>query len=167
MSRSNKVWAAIILFLIIVIVAGSISIWSKYNPSQPIEITIPPSPEISGQITVTGAVNVPGVYSLTSGDSFDALLQSAGGTTASADLDRIKLYITSIDEAEVPQKVDLNRAEAWLLQALPGIGETRAQAIVNYRQQNGRFSHIGEITRVEGIGAATYEKIKYLITVSD
>ncbi len=167
MSRSNKVWAAIILFLIIVIVAGSISIWSKYNPSQPIEITIPPSPEISGRISVTGAVNVPGVYSLTSGDSIDALLQSAGGTTASADLDRIKLYITSIDEAEVPQKVDLNRAEAWLLQALPGIGETRAQAIVNYRQQNGRFSHIGEITRVEGIGTATYEKIKHLITVSD
>ncbi len=167
MSRYNKFWAAIILLLIIVIVAGSISIWSKYNPSQPIEITIPPSPEISGQVTVTGAVNVPGVYSLTSGDSIDALLQSAGGTTASADLDRIKLYITSIDEAEIPQKVDLNRAEAWLLQALPGIGETRAQAIVNYRQQNERFSHISEITRVEGIGTATYEKIKYLITVSD
>ena len=167
MSRSNKVWAAIILFLIIVIVAGSILIWSKYNPSQPIEVTIPPSPEISGRISVTGAVNVPGVYSLTSGDSIDALLQSAGGTTASADLDRIKLYITSIDEAEVPQKVDLNRAEAWLLQALPGIGETRAQAIVNYRQQNERFSHISEITRVEGIGTATYEKIKHLITVSD
>ncbi len=167
MTRSNKFWAAIILFLIIVIVAGSILIWSKYNPSQPIEITIPPSPEISGRISVTGAVNVPGVYSLTSGDSIDTLLQSVGGVTASADLDRIELYIPSIDEAEVPQKVDLNRADAWLLQALPGIGETRAQAIVNYRQQNERFSHIGEITRVEGIGAAIYEKIKPLITVSD
>ena len=167
MARSNKFWAAVILFLIIVIVAGSILIWSKYNRSQPVEITISPSPEISGQISVTGAVNVPGVYSLTSGDSIDALLQSAGGTTASADLDRIKLYITSIDEAEVPQKVDLNRAESWLLQALPGIGETRAQAIVNYRQQNGRFRHISEITSVEGIGTATYEKVKHLITVSD
>ncbi len=167
MTGSNKFWAVVILFLIIVIAVGSIFIWSKYNRSQPIEITIPPSLEISGQITVTGAVNVPGIYSLTSGDSFDALLQSAGGTTASADLDRIKLYITSTDEAEVPQKVDLNRAEAWLLQALPGIGETRAQAIVNYRQQNGRFSHISEITSVEGIGTATYEKIKHLITVSD
>jgi competence protein ComEA len=167
MSRSTKVWAAIILFLIIMIVAGSILIWSKYNPSQPIEVKITPSPEISGQIFVTGAVNVPGVYSLISGDSFDALLRSAGGTTASADLDRIKLHITSTDEAEVPQKVDLNRADAWLLQALPGIGETRAQSIVNYRQQNGQFRHISEITRVEGIGAATYEKIKHLITVSD
>lgn len=167
MSRSNKFWAAIILLLIIAIVAGSILIWSKYNPSQPIEITIPPSPEISSRISVTGAVNVPGIYSLTSGDSIDALLQSAGGTTDSADMNRIKLYLPSIDETEVPQKVDLNRAEVWLLQALPGIGETRARAIVNYRQQNERFSHIGEITRVEGIGAATYEKIKHLITVSD
>ncbi|MBU2536393.1 MAG: ComEA family DNA-binding protein [Chloroflexota bacterium] len=167
MTRSNKFWAAIILFLIIVIVTGSILIWSKYNPNRPIEITISPSPEIIGQISVSGAVNVPGIYPLTSGDSIDALLQSAGGATAFADLDRIKLYITSIDEAEVPQKVDLNRAEAWLLQALPGIGETRAQAIVNYRQQNGQFNHISEITSVEGIGTATCEKIKHLITISD
>ncbi len=167
MSRSNKFWAAIILFLIIVIVAGSILIWSRYNPSRPIEITIPHSPKTIGRVSVAGAVNVPGIYSLTSGDSIDALLKSAGGTAATADLGRIELYIPSINEAETSQKVDLNRAEAWLLQALPGIGETRAQAIVNYRQQNGRFSHISEITRVEGIGAATYEKIKPLITVSD
>lgn len=167
MTRSNKFWAVVILFLVIVIVAGSIFIWSKYHHRQPIEITLPAAPEISGQISITGAVNIPGIYPLKAGDSIDALLQSAGGTTAAANLDGIELYIPFIDEGESPQKVNLNRAEAWLLQALPSIGETKAQAIVDYRQQNERFRHISEITRVEGIGTGIYEKIKHLITVSD
>ncbi len=166
MTRFNKFWGMVILLLIIAIVVGGMFIWSKYTRSRPIEITMPPPPEISGQIAVAGAVNVPGIYALKDGDTIDDLLQAAGGTTA-ADLDGIKLHIPSINEAEAPQKVNLNRAEAWLLQALPGIGETRAQAIINYRQQNGGFRHISEITGVEGIGTATYEKIKHLITVSD
>ena len=166
MTRPNKLWASIILLLIVVIVVGSIIIWSKYSPSQPIKV-ISPSPEINGQISVDGGVNVPGIYSLKSGDSIDALLQAAGGATADADLNRIKLHIPYTGEADTPQKVNLNHADAWLLQALPGIGETKAQAIIDYRQQNGQFRHISEITRVEGIGVTTYEKIKHLVTVSD
>jgi competence ComEA-like helix-hairpin-helix protein len=72
-----------------------------------------------------------------------------------------------ITPAELPQKIDINRAEAWLLEALPGIGEGKAQAIIAYRQQNGGFTHITEITEVEGIGPAIYEDIKDLITVGD
>lgn len=68
---------------------------------------------------------------------------------------------------EQPQKIDINRAEAWLLEALPGIGESKAQAIIAYRQQNGGFGHIIEITKVDGIGPAIYEDIKDLITVGD
>lgn len=167
MTGANRFWAVVILLLIVIIVVGSLLIWSKYNPGRPVEITLSSSPEISGQISVTGGVNVPGIFSLKAGDSIDALLQAAGGTTTAADLNRIKLHIPYMDEADMPQKVDLNRAEVWLLQALPGIGETRAQAIVDYRQQNGRFKHISEITSVEGIGTVTYEKIKHLVTVSD
>lgn len=69
------------------------------------------------------------------------------------------------DEVEFePQKININRAEAWLLEALPGIGETRAQHIVDHREQNGPFRDITEITSVEGIGRAIYEQIKDLIT---
>ena len=167
MTRSNKFWAAVILLLIIAIVAGSTLIWSKYSRGQPIEVTLPPSPEIHGQISVTGAVNAPGIYPLKAGDSIDDLLQAAGGTNAAANLDSVELRVPSAGEAEAPQKINLNRAEAWLLQALPAIGETKAQAIVDYRLQNGQFRHISEITRVEGIGTATYEKIKHLITIAD
>jgi competence protein ComEA len=104
---------------------------------------------------------------LKAGDTIDDLLQAAGGATSAADPDGIELHIPFAGEAAAPQKVDLNRAGGWLLQALPGIGETRARAIIDYRQQNGGFRYIGEITDVEGIGTATYEKIKELITVSD
>ena len=76
-------------------------------------------------------------------------------------------YIPQMVEPEPPQRVNINRAEAWLLEALPGIGEVRAQAIINYRRQNGLFHNINELTKVEGIGATTYEQIKHLITVTD
>jgi comEA protein len=65
----------------------------------------------------------------------------------------------TVSHQEPPQQIDINRAEAWLLEALPGIGPSKAQAIIDYRQQNGGFKHITEITRVEGIGPAIYEQI--------
>jgi len=77
------------------------------------------------------------------------------------------LHITDVGEQQEPQKIDINRAEIWLLEALPGIGESKAQAIVDYRQQNGAFHNIYELTDVAGIGTATFERIKHLITVSD
>lgn len=84
-----------------------------------------------------------------------------------ADVDRIKLYVPRAGESGTSQKIDINRAEVWLLTALPGIGETRARAIVEYRRQHGPFRSISELTKVEGIGATTYDQIKNLITVAE
>lgn len=72
-----------------------------------------------------------------------------------------------VSQADQPQKIDINRAEAWLLEALPGIGPSKAQAIIDYRRQNGGFSDITEITEVPSIGMSIYEDIKDLITVGD
>ncbi len=72
-----------------------------------------------------------------------------------------------VSQLSQPQKIDINRAEAWLLEALPGIGPSKAQAIIDYRQQHGGFSDITEIVNVAGIGRTTYENIKDLITVGD
>jgi comEA protein len=66
-----------------------------------------------------------------------------------------------------PHKIDINRAEGWLLEALPGIGPSKAQAIIAYREQNGGFSNIAEITEVAGIGQNIYENIRELITIGD
>ena len=167
--KVSKYWTLIIILLIAIIAIGGIVAWSRYSPSQPIEISIskPPSQELQGEIYIGGAVNNPGFYPLTAGDSIEAVIQAAGGITSSADPSRLKLYIPEVGEKEQPQKIDINRAEAWLLEALPGIGEVKAQAIVDYRQQNGPFRNINELTKVKGIGAITYDKIKHLITVED
>ncbi len=127
---------------------------------------MPSDEEVQGGIYISGAINNPGFYPLKAEDSIEALIQAVGGTTSGADLGQLKLYIPETG-GEQPQKIDLNRAEAWLLKALPGIGETRAQAIIAYRQQHGPFHNISELTKVEGIGIATYEQIKHLITVAD
>ena len=167
MTKSKKYWTLIIIVLIAIIVSGSLVIWSRYSRSQPIEISISPSQELQGEIYIGGAVNNPGFYPLMSGDTVDDIIRAAGGTSTAADLNRLKLHIAKVGEGELPQKVNINRADAWLLKALPGIGEIRAQAIIDFRQQNERFDNINELTKVEGIGTTTYEKIKHLITVAD
>ena len=165
--KTNIYWALLVILLIIVIAVGSVSIWSKYRGRQPIEISIPQVQELPGEIYIGGAVNNPGVYPLKGGDSLEALIQAAGGTTSNTDPNRVNLYVPGLDEEELPQKIDINRAETWLLMALPGIGEIRAEAIVEYRRQNGPFRNTKELINVEGIGPTTYERIKHLITVAD
>ena len=167
MPKLNKYWTLITILLIAIIATGSIVAWSRYSPSQPVEISIPPEEQVQGRIYIGGAITSPGFYPLTGGDSIGALIQAAGGTTSSADLSRLKLYIPGVGEEEQPQKIDLNRAEAWLLEALPGIGEARARAIIAYREQYGPFHNISELTKVKGIGVTTYQNIKHLITVAD
>ncbi|MGD9115709.1 MAG: helix-hairpin-helix domain-containing protein [Dehalococcoidia bacterium] len=72
----------------------------------------------------------------------------------------------TVSEAD-SQKIDINRAEAWLLEALPGIGPSKAQAIIDYRQQHGYFSNTYEITNVPGISTSMYQNFKDMLTVSD
>ena len=62
--------------------------------------------------------------------------------------------------------IDLNTAPAELLETLPGIGPAKAEAIVEYRGQNGAFLTVDGITRVTGIGSGTLEKIRDLVTVA-
>ena len=166
---TSKFWTVITILLVALIAIGGIVVWSRYSQGHPIEISIfePSSEELQGEIYIGGAVNNPGLYSLKGGDNIAALIQAAGGTTTAAELARLELYIPQTGEEQEPQKININRAEAWLLEALPGIGETRAQAIVDYRQQNGPFHNINELINVEGIGATTYEKIKHLVTIED
>lgn len=62
-------------------------------------------------------------------------------------------------------KVDINKADAKELATLKGIGATKAAAIVEYREANGKFGSIDELTKVKGIGKATVEKLKDEIEV--
>ena len=165
--KFNRYGTVIIILLIVVIAIGSLVIWAKYSPEQPLEISLVAPQELHSEIYIGGAVSNPGFYPLRPGDSITDIIQAAGGTTDNADINKIKLYFSETGIQEEAQKININRAEAWLLKALPGIGEVRAQAIIDYRQKNGQFRNINELTKVEGIGATTYENIKHLITVAD
>ena len=63
-------------------------------------------------------------------------------------------------EKKVTFPVNINTASKKELDALPGIGETLAQRIIDYRSANGPFSTVDELTKVKGIGAKTLEKLK-------
>lgn len=62
--------------------------------------------------------------------------------------------------------VNINTADAQLLDTLPGIGPSKAAAIVEYRTKHGQFAKTDDLTNVSGIGPATFVKLKDLVTVS-
>jgi competence protein ComEA len=166
-TRPNRYWAIAIIFLVAVIIITVFVAWSRYRPTRPIEILLPPEQEISGDVYINGAVTNPGIYPFSGGDSIGSLIQSAGGVTVNGDSDSLKLTIPQANVTETPQKININSAEAWLLEALPGIGPTKAKAIIDYRQKNGFFRSVNELTKVNGISSTLLEQIKPLITVSD
>ena len=116
--------------------------------------------------------------------SSPALLEAAGGFGAEAGREAVnladwvsdgqKLYFPKEGEAvEEPQAqadsasglVTINSADVAALCTLPGIGESRAQDIISYREANGGFGACEDIMKVSGIKTAAYEKIKDKITV--
>jgi competence protein ComEA len=157
--------AMIVLFA--VIITSAAIAWTRYRPSLPIEITLPPPQEITGNIYVGGAVNNPGIYTFSGDDTVTLLLQAAGGVAADGNSDNLELNIAQANITATPQKININTAEEWLLDALPGIGATKAQAIIDYRTRNGFFRNIDELTKVKGISASVLEKIRPFITVAE
>jgi len=168
MSRADRFYLFVTVFLVIAAIAGGITLAVQHSRSQPVEIVLSQTepPEQSGEIYIGGAVANPGIYALREGDTLQALLSDAA-IEPDANLSHIELYIPREGEEQSPQKIDINRAEPWLLEALPGIGETRAQAIMDYRSENGPFKRIEDLLKVSGIGEGTFDKIKDYITVSD
>jgi competence protein ComEA len=166
----GKLWTPLTILLVVIIALSSIFSWSRYRATQAKEISlgsIYPAEEYPAEIYVGGAVPNPGFYPLGANDSIETLIQAAGGAAISSSSNVIKLYISGAADEESPQKVNLNRAESWLLEALPEIGEERAEAIIDYRLEHGPFRSINELTKVSGIGTKTLEQIKPLISVAD
>ncbi len=165
--------------LIGLFVAGLIWNTARQPSGAPITLRPPPTPKPIS-VYVTGAVVEPGVYDLPPNSRVADAIELAGGFLPVADKEEINLAALLEDGMQLKiatrsyynagggskiQRVNINTASAEELDGLPGIGASTAQAIVNYRRQYGKFQRIDEITNVEGIGPATYDRIKDLITV--
>lgn len=131
-------------------------------------------------VYVCGAVVQEGVYRLPEGSRIYEAVELAGGFREDAATtgvnqaqvleDEMTVYVPTIDEAVAEEtisdgKVDLNRASKEELMTLSGVGESRAESIIKYREQNGGFKTIEDIMKVSGIKEGLFEKIKDFIKV--
>jgi len=158
------------------------------HPDDIVVSGIEPKP-IKIKVYVTGEVKHPDVYELDTDSIVKDAIEKAGGTTEKADLIAINLAkrLSDGEQVIVPSKeqtavngtgnaqisgsnsaksgkININTASKEELMNLPGIGDVKAQAIIDYRTKNGPFKDIHEIVNVSGIGEKTFEKIKDLIT---
>lgn len=168
-SRSyNKGWLFISALLIIAIIAGGtvfgLKQWHRGN-----SIEIIPASVTSSNLNVylDGAITNEGIYVFSLDSSLRDILQAAGEITGDADSTSLIIHIPATNESSLirPQKININKAESWLLEALPGIGSTLAQRIIDYRETKGPFQSIDELDMVEGIGPATIQKLSDKICV--
>lgn len=140
-------------------------------------------------VYVCGQVKCPGVYTLRPGARKAEAIQMAGGFTKNACQEQMNLAEKVVDEEQIvvlskkeaedqkageieakaeqdnreDTRVNINTADISVLQTLPGIGESKAERIIEYREQNGAFQTIEDIMKVDGIKEGSYEKIKDLI----
>lgn len=132
-------------------------------------------------VHVAGAVKNAGVYQLKEGARVIDALKLAGGETGRADLDSINLaaFIYDGEKIYIPVKgnggekevnvvnsnvskgkISINRADKKELQKLSGIGPSKAESIIDYREKINGFTKIDQLLEVSGIGEKTLAKIK-------
>ncbi|KGR78563.1 hypothetical protein CD29_10985 [Ureibacillus manganicus DSM 26584] len=142
-------------------------------------------------VDIKGEVKYPGVYELTSDKRVIDVIELAGGYTDDADSkginhaqrlqDEMVIYIPKTGDSLNDEQTDtfitvpttftasnlinINLANESDLLTLPGIGPSKAQAIITYRDENGRFQSIEDLKKVSGIGDKTFEKLKEFITI--
>ena len=137
-------------------------------------------------VDVKGAVKHPGVFETTKDKRVKDLIEEAGGLLDDADTatlnlsqkvkDQMVIYV--LKHGEKPKQIsdggssssntdviNINTANKEQLMKISGVGKTKAEAIISYREKNGDFKKKEDITKVRGIGKATFEKIKDKIEV--
>ncbi|MGC9099977.1 MAG: helix-hairpin-helix domain-containing protein [Caldisericum sp.] len=190
-SIDNKKLIVILILLVFIALGIGMYIGKTYlvsNKEQTQTLDIQNTQELSPQkikVYVTGEVKHPDVYELEENSIIKDAITLAGGVTENADLISINLAkkLTDGEEVIVPAKenstsnstvsasnaktgkININSATKEELMTLPGIGEVKANAIIDYRTKHGPFKSIHDIVNVSGIGEKTFEKIKDLITV--
>jgi len=128
-------------------------------------------------VDVSGAVEAPGLVTLAAGDRVADAIDAAGGASADAVLDGLNLarHVTDGEQILVPHRgdgadsggglVNLNQANADVLEQLPGVGPVLAARIVADRDANGPFATLEDLGRVPGVGDAIVGALAGVATV--
>ena len=146
-------------------------------------------------VCITGAVNQPGVFHVKEGTRVYEVIKLAGGFRSDADQDSLNqaaavsdgemIRILTVEEAKLSNspevsgqsqsqtqdgkstggKVSLNRASKEELMTLPGIGESKADAIIKYREENGSFRSIDDLKKISGIKDGVISKFKDKVVI--
>lgn len=144
-------------------------------------------------VQVSGAVAQPGVYQLPEGSRIFEVIELAGGVTEDADVTSVNqaqllsdgqlIYMYAVGEegaegaateaagektpeTENDDRVNINTATAEQLMTLPGIGQSKAESIISFREEHGAFCSVEEIMNIEGIKEGVFSKIKDRIKVN-
>lgn len=138
--------------------------------------------EASVYVHVLGAVAVPGLYRLSGEARVVDAVAAAGGFSDQADPGAVNLarFVTDGEQLRVPTLgeveasavtdsasglININSADAAALDSLPRVGPALAQRIVQWREQHGRFRSVDDLLAVTGIGEATLEGLRSLVTL--
>jgi competence protein ComEA len=186
-----KTWQLVLFGIFLGLAAAAVILLIAAPPQSNPIILEPVSTQKPLSAYITGAVKQPGVYSLAPGSRLQDLLNQAGGATADADLQAVNLamplkdgeryYFPAMGQTFNPttesqsakiaiyssaNPLNINLASLDELQQLPGIGPSRAQDIIDYREKYGPFKKIEDIMNVSGIGPAMFNEFKDSITVT-
>jgi competence protein ComEA len=185
-----KQWLQVLIGLLagLVISAG---IYIVAVPPHGEALILSPAPTESPlEIFVSGSVTEPGLYQLALESRVADAIEAAGGFSEDADRQALNLaaklhdgesiYVPAAGESlMIPDqgtdnplvnqqgdtRININAATQEELENLPGIGPSKAAAIISYRDENGPFQIIEDINNVPGIGPSIFDQIKSLITV--
>lgn len=133
-------------------------------------------------VHILGAVVRPGLYELRNGDRAVDAVAAAGGFLETADQAQLNLarFVVDGEQIVVPALgetpvaapgttasglVNLNTADAATLETLPRVGPAMAARIIDWREANGPFTAVDDLTSVAGIGDKTLEGLRDLVTV--
>jgi competence protein ComEA len=161
------------------------------TPRTPRPAASAPSGSVTGRgmviVDVAGKVRRPGIVTLPTGSRVVDALKAAGGARPKVDLIALNLarvlvdgeqIVVGVDPVALPSAVataatpsatggvvDLNTADQATLETLPGVGPVTAQAILDWRTENGAFTTVDELLEVDGIGDVTLAELRDLVTV--
>lgn len=139
--------------------------------------------DVSIYVDIKGEVNNPGVFEATPEERVHDMIQRAGGFTNEADQTQVNLAQKVHDEMSIivpktgdvienvsnneigSEKVHLNSASKEEIETLSGIGPSKAEAIIAYREENGLFQSLEDLLNVSGIGEKTIEQLQDSIQV--